>query len=101
MVELRTGPDTVLISREAHVLREGGAFLGPDQRWLTAEDDGALDRAAEVAAAADAGHIEVVQVAGRSVPRRLGRYTREGGRTVEFLPGLSLRVVRYGAPAAG
>lgn len=95
MGQLRTRPDTVLVSREAHVLREGGAFLTPDQRWLTAEDRDELDRAAGIAAAVDATHLEVVQVAGRVAPDRIGEYARWGSRTVEFLPGLDLRVVRY------
>lgn len=101
MTELRTGPDTVLVSREAHVLREGGAFLTPDQRWLTAEDDRELARAAAIAADVGARHLDVVQVAGRPVPARLGDYTRESRRRVEFLPGLALTVVRFGGPAAG
>ena len=95
MGALRTGPDTVLVSREAHVLREGGAYLTPDQRWLTAEGDAELDRAVAIADEVGAARVEVLQVAGRTAPARLGTYARRGGRTVEFLPGLPLRVVEY------
>lgn len=95
MRALRTGPDTVLVVREAHVLREGGAFLTPDQRWLTAEGDRELDRAAAVAGRSGAGHLEVVQVRGRAVPSVLGDYTAVDRRRVRLLPGLDLSVVRY------
>jgi hypothetical protein len=98
MRELRTAPDVVLVSREAHVLREGGAFLTPDTRWLTATGRGELSRAAAIAEAVDAPALEVVQVPGRRLPVRLGAYTRAGVRKVEFLPGLDLQVVRYSPP---
>ena len=95
METLRVGPDTVLVSREAHLLREGGAFLTPDQRWLTAEDDRELDRAVAIASAVDARHLEVISVVGRPAPRRLGGFTRVSRRTMQFLPGLDVTVARY------
>ncbi len=101
MRDLRTDPDTVLVSREAHVLREGGAFLTPDQRWLTAEDDEELARAVEIASASGAARLELVQVAGRSAPTRIGEWRRDDRRTVTFLPGLALSVVSYTSDGAG
>jgi hypothetical protein len=95
MRDLRTGPETVLVSREDHVLREGGAFLTPDQHWLTAESDRELDRAAAIAAASGAAHLEVVQFAGRPQRATLDGFSPTGRRTVALLPGLDLVVVRY------
>jgi hypothetical protein len=100
MRTLDAGSDTVLVSREAHLLREGGAFYRPDRRWLTAESDRELRRAAEIARASGAGHLAVVGVRGRDVKDRLGDYVRRGTRQIEFLPGFPVVIVTYATEGA-
>jgi hypothetical protein len=95
MRQMETGPDTVLVSREAHLLREGGAFYRPDQRWLTAESDRELAAAVAVARDVGARRLEVVGVAGRAEPRSFDGFERAGSRRIEFLPGLDVVLVTY------
>lgn len=101
MPRLAVPHDTVLVSTEAHLLREGGAFYRSDQRWLTAVDDRELARAAEIADAVDARELAVVSVAGRRVPDRLGDYRRTRAKRVEFLPGLDVTQVFYNRGGTG
>lgn len=91
--------DDVVISREAHLLREGGAFYAPDRRWLTALTDDDLTEALDVAVRSGADQVALVQVAGRPRPRALGPFTRRGGEDrVELLPGLRVTVTSYERP---
>jgi hypothetical protein len=95
MPHLAIDDDTVLISREAHLLREGGDFYRPGQQWLTAVNDDALAKAVDIAVRVNATHLKLVAVAGRSEPARIGGYERVGKRRVEFLPGLDIVIMSY------
>ena len=86
---------SVLVSREAHLLREGGAFYTADSRWLTATTDADLAQAAAVASAVDAPALRVVGGAGRPFPTALGDWTRGSRERVRFLPGFDVVVVTY------
>jgi hypothetical protein len=86
---------SVLVSREAHLLREGGAFYSADDRWLTATTDADLARAAAVASAFGAPRLRVVGDARLGYPPTIGDWTRAGRQRVEFLPGFVVAVVTY------
>ena len=86
---------TVLVSREAHLLREGGAFYEPDRRWLTATTDKDLAFAGDIAADVDAPALRVVSVHGRRIPATIGDWQRAGRTRVEFVPGIRVVVVTY------
>jgi hypothetical protein len=95
MQTIQRSDGSVLVSREAHLLREGGAFYDPDARWLTATSDGDLRRAAAIASDVHAPALRVVGVAGRPFPATIGAWSRDGRQRVEFLPGLDVVVVTY------
>ena len=95
MQTIQRADGSVLVSREAHLLREGGAFYDPHARWLTATSDGDLRRAAAIASEVDAPALRVVGVAGRPFPATVGSWTRGRRERVEFLPGLDVVVVTY------
>jgi len=94
-LEARSQP--VLISGVGHLVREGGA-VHDLRRWLTAVNDADLRRAADVADAAGAARIGVVDVPGHPPPLRLGRYCRAaaaGSSRVRWLAGSPLAVWDY------
>jgi hypothetical protein len=95
MASVVAAPEGPVISREVHVLREGGAFYTPGREWLTAARPGQLHRAVAVVAAHGDDSFRVLQFAGRRVPRRLDDYRVTNRRVVDFLPGLPLDVVTY------
>lgn len=96
MPRLAVDDHTVLVSREAHLLREGGAFYRPGARWLTAVGRTELRRAARIAETIDARRLAVVAVPGRAMPARIGVFERGERTRVEFLPGLEVVMVTYG-----
>jgi hypothetical protein len=87
--------DQAVVSTDAHLLREGGAFYTPDRHWLTATTHRDLRRAADIVARAGDRELAVVGPADEKLPRRLGGFTRRGTRTLEVLPGNPLSVVTY------
>jgi hypothetical protein len=87
--------DQAVVSTDAHLLREGGAFYEPDRHWLTATSDRDLRRAAEVVARAGNHELAVVGSDDRKLPGRLAGFTRRGAESLEVLPGTPLRVVTY------
>jgi hypothetical protein len=95
MASVVAAPDGPVISREVHVLREGGAFYSPGREWLTAARPGQLHRAVAIVAAHGDDAFDVLQFAGRPIPRRLAGYGMVRQRTVDFLPGLPLDVLTY------
>jgi hypothetical protein len=101
MTALRPNDGTVLVSREQHVLREGGAFYSANDRWLTATTPRNLRAASEIASDIDAPAMRVVSIEGRDIPATIGEWKRTHRERVEFLPGLYLNVVTYTRPAAG
>jgi hypothetical protein len=86
----------VLISQEAHLLREGGATYEPDRQWLTAVGAQELQDAFRVARAADARTIALVADSARARPHTpAGFHRAEGEERIQFLPSVSLRVTTY------
>jgi hypothetical protein len=95
MTTLQTHDGTVLVSREQHVLREGGAFYDGRARWLTATTPQDLAAAAEIATEVDAPAMRVVGLEGQKAPATIGEWQRGDRSRVEFVPGLFLEVVTY------
>jgi hypothetical protein len=88
--------DQAVISGEAHVLREGGAFYEPGRHWLTATNAGELQRA--VAILRNAGDTEFAYVVADGVvpPRTIDGYQRVEVEHVPFLrPDLRIGVATY------
>ena len=85
-------PDVVVVSRLAHLGREGGAWYGR-HRWLDAETEGTR-RAAALAADAGSRRIDVVGVDDGVRAEELPGWRRVGTRRVPYL-GVHLMVVRY------
>jgi hypothetical protein len=97
----RSDDGTVLVSREPHVLREGGAYYDPDERWLTATTPRDLARAGAIASAVDAPALRYVAAHGRRIPANIGDWQRVGRTQVEFVPGFFVDVVTYTRTGAG
>jgi hypothetical protein len=88
-------PEPVLVSRVAHLVREGGGVLDID-RWLTAVTDADLQKAASVAQASGADRIAVVDEESHPRSEHVGAYIYDGRSTrLEYLPGIYLRVSAY------
>ena len=88
--------DQAVISGEAHVLREGGAFYNASRHWLTTTSDTELHQA--VAIVDQAGDTEFAYVVsdGVKLPRAIDGYQRAGVERVQFLrPDLYLQVATY------
>ena len=88
--------DQAVISGEAHVLREGGAFYDTSRHWLTTTSDTELHQA--VAIVDQAGDTEFAYVVsdGVKLPRAIDGYQRAGVERVQFLrPDLYLQVATY------
>jgi hypothetical protein len=88
--------DQMLISRQPHMLREGGAFYDSDRRWLTATDGSELQRAVHIAR--DAGVTEFALIGGgdQAAPATLGGYEQGARQLVSFIrPDVKLGVVTY------
>jgi hypothetical protein len=88
--------DQMLISRQAHMLREGGAFYTPQQKWLTATGDGELRRAVRIARQAGVTEFALIGGADQGAPATLGGYERGARQLVSFIrPDVKLGVVTY------
>jgi hypothetical protein len=88
-------PEPVLVSRVAHLVREGGGVLDMD-RWLTAVTAADLAKAATVARASGAQRIAVVDEESHRRADRVGAFTYVGrSDRLEYLPGVYLRVSIY------
>ena len=77
--------DQAVISGEAHVLREGGAFYDDSRHWLTSTSPRELHRAVRIVQ--DAGDTEFAYVVsdGVRIPRVIDGYQRDGIEKVQFL----------------
>ncbi|MET0421285.1 MAG: hypothetical protein ABW073_06245 [Acidimicrobiia bacterium] len=84
-----------VISREDHVLREGGAFYTPTAHWLTAENASELRRAVSIVATTGAPKFEVLQFHGRAKTPAFDGYRATEMSSVEFVPGVLLDVITY------
>lgn len=95
MEVLRAREEPVLIFRNEHFPREGGAF--PGGRWLTADDDQEERFAAQVALRAGYSELAIVDIAPAHPERRsLPGFGRVGNDKLSFL-GKPYRIVSYRA----
>jgi len=88
-------PEPVLISRVAHLAREGGAFYD-DRKWLTAVTLADLDRAVDVVQRAGFHQFGVVGLDSRPGPDTLGTFHRTGFRRLRFFSDVDLHITTYG-----
>ena len=88
--------DQAIISGEAHVLREGGAFYTPGAHWLTATTDRQFREAVRIVSnAGDRGFAYLVFRGGHA-PRAVEGFERVGTRYVTFLGADDgLKVITY------
>jgi hypothetical protein len=88
--------DQAVISGEAHVLREGGAFYEPGAHWLTATSHRQLHAAVRIVRTAGDREFAYIVTAGRPTPRELDGYVRTGTQRLAFLRSdVALEVVTY------
>jgi hypothetical protein len=88
--------DQMLISRQPHMLREGGAFYDPQRKWLTATDDRELRRAVRVAHEAGVTEFALIGGADQAAPATLDGFVRVDRQLVPFIrPDVKLGVVTY------
>jgi hypothetical protein len=93
-------PEPILVSRIAHLVREGGGVhdLG---RWLTALSPRDLKLVGRIADETGADRIAVVDFDGAREPATIGALTRQKTTTVvRFLHGIPLRVWIYARSGA-
>lgn len=88
--------DQVVISRQTHMLREGGAFYTADRHWLTATTPAQLREAARIARESGATELALVGGQDQAPPATLGNFTRGKTETVSFVrPDVRLQVTTY------
>ncbi len=87
--------DEAVLSLEAHLLREGGAFYDGDRQWLTATDDHEVDEAVRVLRRAGVHQVAVIRPAGSPSPDALGPFQRADSARFELLPGVRFTVTSY------
>jgi hypothetical protein len=88
--------DEMLISRQTHMLREGGAFYDADRKWLTATTDTELRQAVTIARASGMREFALIGGADQPAPASIGGYQRGGRQLVPFIrPDVKLGVVTY------
>jgi len=91
--------DQLVISRQTHLLREGGAFYDSRQHWLTAATDGQLREALRIARASGATEFALIGGGDQPMPRTLGGYARGGTQLVSFVrPDMKIAVTTYRRP---
>lgn len=88
--------DQVVISRQPHMLREGGAFYDARRHWLTATTPAQLRDAVRIATASGATELALVGGEDQAPPARLGDYRRGATEAVPFVrPDVHLQVTTY------
>lgn len=88
--------DQVLIARQPHLLREGGAFYDGTKHWLTATTPAQLRAAVRIARDSGATEFGLVGGTDQAPPAVLGDYTRGATETVSFIrPDVHLQVTTY------
>lgn len=87
--------DEAVISTDAHLFREGGAFYEPGRHWLTAITAADLRRAAGIVSQAGDREVAVIAHEGDGLPGRLGDFVRGPAERLEVLPGEPLVVRTY------
>jgi hypothetical protein len=92
--------DDVLISRQTHFLREGGAFYDASEHWLTATTGPQLAAAVRIARATGAHELALVEDPAQRPPAALEGYQRGRTQLVAFLrPDVHVAVVTYRLPS--
>ncbi|MEY2592258.1 MAG: hypothetical protein QOJ67_4242, partial [Acidimicrobiaceae bacterium] len=88
--------DEMLISRQTHMLREGGAFYDIDRKWLTATTAPELRRAVAIAHESGVREFALIGGADQPAPASIDGYVRGGRQLVPFIrPDVKLGVVTY------
>lgn len=88
--------DEMLISRQPHMFREGGAFYTADRKWLTATNDDDLRRAVRIAREVGATEFALIGGADQRGPARLGDYERGDRELVPFIrPDVKVGLITY------
>jgi hypothetical protein len=87
--------DSVLISRERFLLREGGAFYTPELRWLLAASGRDLVQAFRVAGEAGYDEAALIQAPERPRPRELAGFSRGATERIDFFPNTPVTVTTY------
>ena len=88
--------DQVVISRQTHMLREGGAFYTADRHWLTATTPAQLRDAVRIAQESGATELALVGGEDQAPPASLGSFTRGATERVSFVrPDVHLQVTTY------
>ena len=95
LTELTGGSDPVVTRGLPQLLREGGAFYEPGDRWLTVEEPGELPVVLDVLDAGRPAHFTLIARYPSQAPQRLGSYSRAGTDRVGFLGDVELVVARY------
>ena len=95
MEEVLARHDEAVISTDAHLFREGGAFYERERHWLTAITQADLRRAAAIVSQAGAREVAVIGHEGDGLPSRLGDFVRGPAERLEVLPGQPLIVRAY------
>ena len=78
--------DQLVISRDAHFLREGGAFYDGDRHWLTATTPRQLRNALQIARESGATEFALVDGIGQAAPAALGPYSRAVTEVMRYTP---------------
>jgi hypothetical protein len=88
--------DEVLISRQTHLLREGGAFYDSRRHWLTATTDSQLQDAVAIAKRSGARELAMIGGEDQASPRAIGGFTRGRTQLVSFIrPDVKVSVTTY------
>ena len=94
--------DEMLISRQPHMLREGGAFYDVDRKWLTATTGVELREAVKIARDSGVREFALIGAADQPAPASVGGYARGGRQLVPFIrPDVKLGVVTYRLDSGG
>ncbi len=87
-------PEPVLVSRVAHLAREGGEVANR-HRWLTAVTDADEADAVRVVQESGLGGFGLVELDADARSRQIPGFDRKGTARLEFLPGVLIRVTTY------
>lgn len=92
-------PEPVLVSRLAHLAREGGGFYG-DRLWLTAVEDADVGFAADVLTRAGITGFGLVEPEGDPPTEAPPGFTAQGADRLQLFPDYGLRITTFRATVA-
>jgi hypothetical protein len=95
MERLVARDDEAVLSLEAHLLREGGAFYDGQARWLTAIDEDEVQEAVRVLSQAGVRQVALISPRGQARPQALGPFQRGSADGLELLAGVRFSVTSY------